>query len=133
MSWINQYVKTVISYFMPRHHTLKFPYNFKAKRYNVNLMNINQSEPKHFLAFICDYMKKLNMMKTIPYHRIKWRNQNSRSDMTTMSNISAVPFCKKIKSAILEIFFIESNSECQTFIISERKHKEWEVIFLVRL
>ena len=31
--------KTVISYFMPRHQTLTFLYNFEAKRYNVNLMN----------------------------------------------------------------------------------------------
>ena len=29
-----------------RHQMLKFPYNFKAKIYNVNLMNKNQSEPK---------------------------------------------------------------------------------------
>ena len=36
--------KTVISYFMPRHQTLKFSYNFKAKRYNVNLLNNNQSD-----------------------------------------------------------------------------------------
>ena len=42
----------------------------------------------------------------------------------------AVPW----KSAILEIFFIESTSEFQTsvtFFISERKHKVWVVIFLV--
>ena len=39
--------KTVSSYFMPGHQTLKFSYNFKAKRYNVNLVNKNQSEPKH--------------------------------------------------------------------------------------
>ena len=32
---------------MPGHQTLKFSYNFKAKRYNVNLVNKNQSEPKH--------------------------------------------------------------------------------------
>ena len=44
--------ETVISYFMPRHQTLKFSYNFKAKKYNVNLMNKNQLEPKHFGAFI---------------------------------------------------------------------------------
>ena len=44
--------KTVISYFMPRHQTLKFLYKFKAKRHNVNLMNKNQSEPKHFGAYI---------------------------------------------------------------------------------
>ena len=44
--------ETVISYFMPRHQTLKFLYNFKAKKYNVNLMNKNQLEPKHFGAFI---------------------------------------------------------------------------------
>ena len=44
----------VISYFMPRHQTVKVSYNFKAKRYNVNLMNKNLSEPKHFGAFICD-------------------------------------------------------------------------------
>ena len=37
--------KTVISYFMPRHQRLKFSYNFKAKRYNVNLVNKNQSKP----------------------------------------------------------------------------------------
>ena len=30
--------ETVISDFMPRHQTLKFTYNFKAKRYNVNLV-----------------------------------------------------------------------------------------------
>ena len=35
--------KTVNSYFMPSHQTLKFSYNFKAKRYNVNLMNKNQN------------------------------------------------------------------------------------------
>ena len=33
---------------MPRHQTLKFSYNFKAKRYNVNLMIKNQSEPNPF-------------------------------------------------------------------------------------
>ena len=43
-----------------------FLYNFKAKRYNVNLMSKDQSEPKHFGAFICDQMKKLNMMKKLP-------------------------------------------------------------------
>ena len=37
--------KTVICYFMPRHQTSKFSYNFKAKRYNLNLMNKNQSDP----------------------------------------------------------------------------------------
>ena len=37
-----------------RHQILKFPYNVKTKRYNVNLMNKNQSEPKDFGAFICD-------------------------------------------------------------------------------
>ena len=58
--------ETVISYFMPRHQTLKFSYNFKAKRYNVNLMNKNQSEPKHFGEFICNKMKKLNMMRKLP-------------------------------------------------------------------
>ena len=42
----------IMSYFMPGHQTLKFSYNFK--RYNVNLMNKNQLEPKHFGAFICD-------------------------------------------------------------------------------
>ena len=31
--------KTLTSDFMPRHQMLKFSYNFKAKRYNVNLMN----------------------------------------------------------------------------------------------
>ena len=51
---------------MPRHQTLKFSYYFKAKRYNVDLMNKNQSEPKHFGAFICDKMKKLNMMRKLP-------------------------------------------------------------------
>ena len=43
----------------------------------------------------------------------------------------AVPW----KSAILEIFFIESTSEFQTavtFFICERKHKVWVIIFLVR-
>ena len=44
--------KTIISYFMPRHQTFKFSYNFKAERYNVNLMNKNQWEPKHFGAFV---------------------------------------------------------------------------------
>ena len=33
--------ETVISYFMPGHQTLKFLYNCKAKKYNVNLMNKN--------------------------------------------------------------------------------------------
>ena len=46
--------KTIICYFMPRHQTSKFSYNFKAKRYNVNLMNKYQSKPKHFVAFYCD-------------------------------------------------------------------------------
>ena len=35
---------------MPRHQTLKFSYKFKVKRFNVNLMNENQSEPKQFGA-----------------------------------------------------------------------------------
>ena len=43
---------------MPRHQTLKFLYSFKAKRYNVNLMNKNQSEPQHFGAFICEHDEK---------------------------------------------------------------------------
>ena len=30
-------------------------------------MNKNKSEPKHFGVFICDLMKKLNMMKTNTY------------------------------------------------------------------
>ena len=46
--------KPKFSYFMPRHQTLKFSYTFKAKRYKVNLMNNNQSEPKHLGVFICD-------------------------------------------------------------------------------
>ena len=46
--------KTIVCYFMPRHQTSKFSYNFKAERCNVNLMNKNQSEPKHFVAFYCD-------------------------------------------------------------------------------
>ena len=58
--------ETVISYFMPRHQMLKFSYNFKAKWYNVNLIDKNQSEPEHFWAFICDKMKKLNMMRKLP-------------------------------------------------------------------
>ena len=33
---------------MPRHQTLKFSYNFKAKRYNVNLMNKNNRNPSIF-------------------------------------------------------------------------------------
>ena len=49
-----QTMQTVISYFMPRHQTLKFSCNFKAKRYNVNLMNKNKPEPKYFGALICD-------------------------------------------------------------------------------
>ena len=48
---------------MPSHQTFKFSYKVRAKRYNVNLMNKKQSEPKHFGAFICDKMKKLNMMR----------------------------------------------------------------------
>ena len=51
---------------MPRHQKFKFSYNFKAKRYNVNLVNKNQLELKHFEAFICDKMKKLNMMRELP-------------------------------------------------------------------
>ena len=51
---------------MPRHEASKFVHNFKAKRYNVKVMNKNQSEPKHFGAFICDKMKKLNMMRKLP-------------------------------------------------------------------
>ena len=60
--------KPAISYFMPRHQTLKFSYSFKASKYKVNLMNKKQSEPTHFGAFICDYMKKLNMMRKLPLH-----------------------------------------------------------------
>ena len=63
--------KTVISY-----QTFKFSYNFKAKRYSVNLMNKNQSEPKNFWAFICDKMKKLNMMRNLPLDLNKRRDQN---------------------------------------------------------
>ena len=51
---------------MPIHETLMFSQNFKAKRYNVNLINKKQSELKHFGAFICDYMRKLNMMRKLP-------------------------------------------------------------------
>ena len=51
---------------MPSYQTLKFSYDFKAERYNVNLMNKNQSEPKHFGAFIYDKMEKLNMMQKLP-------------------------------------------------------------------
>ena len=40
--------KTVISYFMLSHQTLKFSYNFKAKRYNVNLMNKINNKPSTF-------------------------------------------------------------------------------------
>ena len=39
---------------------------FKAKRYNVNLMNKIQSEPNHFGLFICDLMKKLNIKTKLP-------------------------------------------------------------------
>ena len=59
-------------------------YNFKTKRYNVNLMNKTQSEPKHFGAFICDKMKKMNMMRKVPHHRNKCRDPNCRSGMTTV-------------------------------------------------
>ena len=76
--------ETVISYFMPSHQKLKFLYNFKAKRFNVNLMNKNQPEPKHFGAFICDKMKKLNMMGKLPLHRNKWRDPKCHSGMTTV-------------------------------------------------
>ena len=58
--------KTIICYFMPRHQTSKLSYNFKAKRYNVSLMNKYQLEPKHFVAFYCDQMKKLNIMRKLP-------------------------------------------------------------------
>ena len=58
--------KTVISYFMPGHQMLNFSYNFKAKRYNVNLMNKTQSEPMHFGVFICDYTTFTNF--SIKYH-----------------------------------------------------------------
>ena len=34
----------------------------------MNLMNKNKSEHKHFGAFICDYMKKLNIMRKLLYH-----------------------------------------------------------------
>ena len=60
-----KFYETVISYFMPSHQTLKFSYHFTAKRYNVNLINKNQSEPYHFGAFIYDKMKKLNMMRKL--------------------------------------------------------------------
>ena len=46
--------KSKFSCFMPRHQTLSFSYTFKAKRYNVNLVNNNQSQPKHLGVFICD-------------------------------------------------------------------------------
>ena len=48
---------------MPRHQAVKVSFNFKAKRYSVNLTNKNQSKLKHFWAFIYDQMKKLNMMR----------------------------------------------------------------------
>ena len=55
----------------------------------------------------------------------------------TSSNTSAsCSLLKNWKSAILEIFIIESTSEFQTpvffFFISERKHKLWVIIFLYR-
>ena len=51
---------------MPRHQTVKFSYNFKAKRNNVNLMNKNQSEPKHLGHLYVNKMNKLNMMRKLP-------------------------------------------------------------------
>ena len=58
--------KTAIRHFMPSHETSKFLYNLKANRYNVNLMNKNESETKHFGSFICDLMKKLKMKRKLP-------------------------------------------------------------------
>ena len=49
---VNQ--KSDYDYDDTRHQTVKFSYNFKAKKYDENLMNKNQSEPKHFGAFMCD-------------------------------------------------------------------------------
>ena len=40
--------------FIPRHEMSTFLSNFKAKRYNVNLINKNKSEPKYSRVFICD-------------------------------------------------------------------------------
>ena len=37
--------KTINSYFMPRHQTLKFSHNYKAKIYHVNFMNKNNRNP----------------------------------------------------------------------------------------
>ena len=50
---------------MPRHQTLKFSNNLKAKRYNVT------DEQKligtqEFRAFICEQMRNLNMMRKLP-------------------------------------------------------------------
>ena len=56
----------------------------------------------------------------------------SNSDLS--SNAQLFPAEKKLKSPILEIFFIESTSEFQmsvTFLIVS-ENKVWVVIFLVR-
>ena len=37
-----------MSYFLPRHQTLKFSYNFKAKRYNVNFDESKSIENEAF-------------------------------------------------------------------------------------
>ena len=62
--------KPELRYFLPRHETSKFLYDLKAKnlRYNVNLMNKNPSETKHFGSFICDLMK---MKRKLPKHQNK--------------------------------------------------------------
>ena len=44
--------RTVISHFMPRYQTLKFSYNFKAKRYNVNLMNKINRNPSMWDVYL---------------------------------------------------------------------------------
>ena len=57
---------------------------------------------------------------------------NSNTSSKTSTEKSKRYACLKI---VLEIFFIKSTSEFQTsvaFFISERKHKVWVVIFLVR-
>ena len=67
----------------------------------MNLMNKNQSELKQFRAFICDYMKKLNMMSYVNTGiRDDTCTQFCRSGMTTM--YQSAPIGLILKSASLD-------------------------------
>ena len=71
--------ETVISYFMPRHQTFKFAYNFKAKRYNVNFMNNNQLELKH-----------LGRLSVIKWRNWTWWESNLDTEINDETQIAVV-------------------------------------------